>query len=336
MARNKSEENSTDPATGKPLPQGVSCRGPLQYRARKRVDGTRQTRTFETARLAREWLEGTAVQVREGSFVDRRSLDQSTLAKLVQRYVDSQMQVGGRRRGAAEDLGHIPAITGDAIGQLKLSKLTASAVRGFRDRQEEAYSAGTVVKRLNLLASIISYAMAEWDLPLPMNPATAQAVKRPEGADVKRDRILMPPSPTDIRQAAEQGLEAPRHEEERLLEAVAKSEWPDDLLVTKVALAQAMRQGEILNLRWVDVDFDGQLLTIRGRHSLGTKTRKHQKTARRKAEVGWEVRPMMTETADLLREHLGDRDRGPEDLVRKRRQQRLQGSNGQVHQSGWS
>ena len=83
------------------------------------------------------------------------------------------MQVGGKRPGAAEDLGHIPAITGDAIAQLKASRLTASAVRGFRDRQEETYSAGTVVKRLKLLSSVRSYAMAEWDLPLPMNPATA-------------------------------------------------------------------------------------------------------------------------------------------------------------------
>lgn len=33
----------TDPATGKPLPRGVSYRGPKQYMTRKVVDGRRPT-----------------------------------------------------------------------------------------------------------------------------------------------------------------------------------------------------------------------------------------------------------------------------------------------------
>lgn len=66
MARIKSAENAKDPATGRPLPDGVSCRGPRQYRARKLVSGQRITRTFDTARLARAWLEETSVKV-EGS-----------------------------------------------------------------------------------------------------------------------------------------------------------------------------------------------------------------------------------------------------------------------------
>jgi hypothetical protein len=38
-----------DPATGKPLPNGVIYRGPLQYRARKLVNGHRVTKTFTKA-----------------------------------------------------------------------------------------------------------------------------------------------------------------------------------------------------------------------------------------------------------------------------------------------
>ncbi|WP_231874751.1 hypothetical protein [Acetobacter cerevisiae] len=34
----------TDPATGKPLPHGVSYRGPKQYMTRKVVDGRRSIR----------------------------------------------------------------------------------------------------------------------------------------------------------------------------------------------------------------------------------------------------------------------------------------------------
>jgi len=41
MARIKSAENANGPATERPLPDGVSCLGPKQYRARKLVDGQR-------------------------------------------------------------------------------------------------------------------------------------------------------------------------------------------------------------------------------------------------------------------------------------------------------
>lgn len=65
MARTKAAASSSDPFTARPLPQGVGYRRPLQYRARKLVDGQRITKTFESSRFAREWLEETAVRVRE-------------------------------------------------------------------------------------------------------------------------------------------------------------------------------------------------------------------------------------------------------------------------------
>ena len=99
MGKARQEGNANDPATGKPMPAGVTCRGPLQYRCRKMVDGARVTRTFETARLAREWLEATAVAERDGTFVDRAELSRWTVRNLVQKFVDERMQDGSRLRG---------------------------------------------------------------------------------------------------------------------------------------------------------------------------------------------------------------------------------------------
>jgi len=298
MARTKDAANAVDPATGRPLPQGVSCRGPHQYRARKLADGARVTRTFETARLAREWLEETSAAVRAGDFVDRRELVQSTLKELVQRYVASEMQDGGRRRGAAEDRGHVPAITEDDISSLPLSKLTPAAVRGFCDRQAACFAAGTVVKRLNLLAAILSHARSEWDFPLRENPASADAVKRPAGADRKRNRRLMPPMAVAIREALAQGEEPPKPEEVRLLEAVAKSEWKADLPLVRWSIEQAMRQGESMELRWRDVDLDAKVVVVRGRHGRGTKADEHRE------ERGHERRPLVPRAIAVLRDLL--------------------------------
>ena len=294
MARNKDKENKLDPATGRPLPQGVQYRGPLQYRSRKLVDGSRITKTFISSRLAREWLDETAVKVREREFVDRRVLTKSTLSELVQKYVDAEMKDGGRRRGAAQDRGHIPSIKEDAIGALTLARVTPAAVRAFRDRQAAKMSPATVVKRLNLLAGILSHARAEWDVPLPENPASAKAVKRPAGADKKRDRRLMPPTPAALREAATRGEAPPLGEEERLLAEISGSVWPHDQYLVQMAIAQAMRQGELLELRWKDIDLEGRTVVIRGVAGRGSKADAHR------TERGHEVRPLMAEAITVL------------------------------------
>jgi hypothetical protein len=48
----KRTTQTVDPATGKPLPEGVQYRGPRQYWVRKLVTGKRVARTFATAKQA--------------------------------------------------------------------------------------------------------------------------------------------------------------------------------------------------------------------------------------------------------------------------------------------
>lgn len=300
MARTKLAENAKDPATGRLLPQCITYLGPSRYRARKKVLGSpRINRTFETAKLAKEWIDDTTVAVRSGTHVDTRPLEKVLLSGLVERYVKAELQDDGRRRGAAEDRrGHIPSILDDEIAKLSLAALTPAAVRGFRDRQSKLHSKATVVKRLNLLAGIISHARSEWDIPMKENPAAAAAVKRPEGADKKRNRRLLPPTGAEIRAAAADGRDPPKHEEVRLLEAVTDPQFPADLPLVKWSIAQATRQGEALELRWKDIDFDTRLVTIRGVGGRGTKSDAHRE------EVGHEIRPLMPEALAILLELL--------------------------------
>ncbi|OUJ09208.1 site-specific integrase [Gluconobacter sp. DsW_058] len=257
-----------DPATGRALPAGVEYRGKGQYRARKRIaGGERIHQTFSSAKLARRWLDTTSAKLELGQFQDTRPLERQTVRELVERYVREEMQARENDRK-----GHIPAILQDEIAQLALVDLTSTAVRGFRDRLADKYSAATVVKRLNLLAAICQHAIAEWDVPFAKNPAAATAVKRPAGADKKRNRRLV------------------GDEYERLLEVMAKSPWPDDVAFVRFAIEQGTRREEALTLRWRDIDFD--------RHSLSfAKT----KTMHRAIERGPEIRPLTPGAARLLR-----------------------------------
>jgi hypothetical protein len=48
---------------------------------------------------------------------------------------------------------------------------------------------------------------------------------------------------------------------------------------------------------------------------LGTKTGQYQKSAKRKAERGWETRPLMADAIALLQQHRGDKEPDPKILV---------------------
>jgi hypothetical protein len=105
------------------------------------------------------------------------------------------------------------------------------------------------VKRLNLLAGIISHARSEWQIPMPENPASAVSVKRPPGVDKKQKRRLMVPTRAEIRDALEASLPPLRHEEARLSDAVTDPDFAHDLPLVKWSIAQATRQGEALAIR---------------------------------------------------------------------------------------
>jgi integrase len=312
MARIKSATNEKDPATGRPLSAGVSYRGPHQYRVRPMLGGKRVTKTFETDSAARKWLAGKAAEVTTGTYVDRRSLDKSTMADLVRRFEAECMQDDGERRGASSDRGHIPSVLNDPLSSIVLAELQPSHIRGFRDRQLEAgYAKGTVVKRMNLLQSIIAHARSEWDVPLKENPATATAVKRPKNADKKRKRRLVGPTSPEIKDAVALGEPPPIDEEARILAALAGSKYPHDTLLFLWGTVQAMRQGESCAMIWSDIDLDRKLVEVHGRFRQGVKS------ADSAEELGPEIRLLMPGAVRILLGMIADTNPDPGELVFK-------------------
>src|SRR6185312_5930860 len=96
-----------DPATGKVLPNGVTYRGPEQYRARKLVDGHRVNKTFKTARLAARWLADMQVDRERGVFLDRSEEERHTLGQIIKRYQEEVLGEDSEKRGAEKERGHL-------------------------------------------------------------------------------------------------------------------------------------------------------------------------------------------------------------------------------------
>lgn len=159
-------------------------------------------------------------------------------------------------------------IEADQIGQRLLIDLSTKDLSNWRDRAiRDGYAPSTVVRRLNLISTVINHAGREWSIHLPMNPAESKSTARPKGADRKRERRLAPARIID-------GQEVPA-EEVTVMVAVKSSTHAAFLVpLTRLAIETAARQGELCSLTWDDVDLDRRVMIVRGLSGEGSQNGK--------------------------------------------------------------
>jgi hypothetical protein len=163
MGRNR-RKPALDPSTGKPLPQGVTYRGPDQYWARKLVNGRRVASTFETARLASDWLKSVEVDSKRGTFVDTTTAQKHRLGNLLRTYQleglgddplreildDDERpcvyrpmrpvveQMTTELLGADREINAIDVVLRDEVCAVRMSALSGADMAQFRNRMKQA------------------------------------------------------------------------------------------------------------------------------------------------------------------------------------------------------
>jgi integrase len=248
MARRRAAP-AVDPVTQKPLPEGVWYRGPRQYLARKVVNGRRVAVTFEKASDAARWLREAQVDKDRGVFIDRTMADRTSVRSLLERYRANESP---KKRGATQEIGHISVIEADDLALIKVGRLMSEDVVEWRERMVAAsYAPATIVRRMNLLQTIINHACSEWSVKLSSNPV--KGVNRPPGADKKRERVFRDAD-----------------EEAAVLAACDADTNPWLGRIVRWALATAMRQGECVSIHR-DKDLIGSVCIVRGLSGEGTK-----------------------------------------------------------------
>jgi integrase len=121
------------------------------------------------------------------------------------------------------------------FGTGKVADIRRVDVQKYITHRSANVSAASVVKELNVLKHLLGLAV-EWEL-IPTNPA--HGVKPPR-VPAGRVRYLQP---TELRSVLE-----------------ACPEWLRP--IAALAAATGMRRGEILGLRWMDVDFEGKRIML--------------------------------------------------------------------------
>jgi integrase len=176
-------------------------------------------------------------------------------------YVDGR-KVAGRRslRGLKAQLEAMK----DFFGKKPIRSITYSDLSGFRlgrlrtpcIRTGKPRTLTTVNREMALLRRILNIATREqWILNNPFKRGESLISAADEK---KRERILT------------------REEEKRLLEACQQPKCKHLRAIIICALDSGMRQGEILKLKWADVDIESMLITVR---AFNTKTMKERTVA---------------------------------------------------------
>ena len=211
-----------------------------KWQARVIRDGyPTQTRTFLTRLEAEKWARAVESEIDKGQFVSVSEAQRTTLGEIILRYL---AEVTPTMKGATEDAIRLKAMMRHPIASWSMANLSAARIADFRDERMHQVSAGTVIRELGYLSAIINHARREWGINAP-NPV--QLVRKPSSPPA-RARVL-----TDAEIA-------------KLLQALEptgrRSHWTKPIV--QLALATAMRRGELLSLRWEHVDLHTRIALL--------------------------------------------------------------------------
>lgn len=193
------------------------------------------TKSFQSRQDAERWARALEFEIDKGQFVSISEAQRSTLGDLIARYLT---EVTPSMKGATEDTIRLKAMMRKPIAQWSMANLSAARIAAYRDERLNEVSAGTVIRELAYLSAIINHARREWAINVP-NPV--QMVRKPPSPQA-RARVLTV------------------DEETRLLIALEptgrRSHWTKPAV--QLALATAMRRGELLALRWEHIDLNAR------------------------------------------------------------------------------
>jgi len=195
------------------------------------------TKTFSSKSLAEKWARKTELTIEEGTYFDKVESSKHTVADLVDKYIEEDL----KRLSESDWSGRKQQLTWwkEQIGKTTLNRVNPALLAECRKnlKTEITYtkkprSGSTVNRYMAALSAAFGIAVAEWQW-MSENPFTkVRREKEPNG----RVRFLSP------------------EERTALLQACKESKSKSLYLVVILGLSTGMRQGEIMSLKWNQID----------------------------------------------------------------------------------
>jgi integrase len=262
----RAQEGSWRPRRGR-LPEGFFDEKRATVRAAELV-GEHDASEREADRTRRERRElGVSVRELAAQWLEYVAREKGARPATIQDYGYLLAEPGTPHlRGSGNSAGRIMG----AIGDRRAAKVTTGEVAAFlRDLQREGMSARSVNKHREVLGAMFSYAQREDTYALEHNPVTGTS-KRLENPPAVLD-FFEPEEIEALARAAAEG--AHRGPQPARLDAdeAAWRAWEDrqDAELYRVAAYTGMRLGELLALRWEDIDLERRVAIVHRAVSAG-------------------------------------------------------------------
>ncbi len=249
--------------------------GTTSYRVKVRMRGfPSQTATFARKTDAKEWAKQTEIAIKEGKYFKTAEAKKHTFKELVDRYLEYvKLRNPKRHKWVELYLGWWT----EQLGDYALSEITKMLVIETRDkllntkgRNIERRTPATVNRYMTALSHAFTIAINEWEWVEEHPMKKISKLPEPRG----RVRFL------------------DDKERERLLDACQNIRGADNLyLLVVLALSTGARHGELINLRWRDVDLTRKVIVL---HDTKNKERR--------------VLPLAHHALELIKAHHEERD----------------------------
>ncbi len=226
--------------------------GAISYRAQVRVKGRPpESETFPNKREAEAWASSIETAIREGRHFPHAAAKRTSFDALAKDYSETVLpdfddaERGTRAKHLRLWSQHfaglsLAELTGDRIAKARDALAAETYTRG-KNGKPRTRSGATLNRYLATLSALLSFAVKERRL-IDRNPV-ADIRRKPEPRG--RTRFL-----SDDERGA-------------LLDACAASEWPALRALVLLAITTGARRGELIGLRWADVDLKAGRALVR-------------------------------------------------------------------------
>jgi len=215
------------------------------YRVKIRMKGNPpETATFERLTDAKNWASNTEAAMREGRYFKTAKSQKHTVSEVIDRYKNEYLKRHPKREA---DIEQKLDWWKKQLGYCTLADISKSLIIEKRDllasipkKNGEARTPATVNRFMTALSHAFTIAIKEWEWMEDHPMRKISKLKEPRG----RVRYLSD------------------DERNRLLDACQQSRSPHLYLIVVIALSTGARQGEILGLKWQDVDRERRVITL--------------------------------------------------------------------------
>lgn len=192
-----------------------------------------QLKSFSNEADAYAWGAQVEKSIAESGYT---APDRTTLQGALARY---GADVIPNKKGSAKELSILKRLSAHRIATLPLAKVRGADVATYRDEMKsQGYAPATITRHLAVLSHLFNIARREWALEIS-NPV--ELVKKPTIRNARTRRF----TPDEL---------------EKL---VATTESVELGAIVRLAVETCMRRGELVALRWADIDFKRRVATLK-------------------------------------------------------------------------